>query len=90
VGVPVAERLMQQSSGVGTGLKAFAAAGPGMPGHCPGELPLNKKATIIALCGSGWLGKQVTSATIQLMITLINSHQGAILYVRVKVHFVGS
>ena len=22
------------------------AAGPGMPGHCPGELPLNKMATI--------------------------------------------
>ena len=32
-------------------------------------------ATIISLCGSGWLGKRVTSATIQLMITLINPHQ---------------
>ena len=65
------------------------AAGPGMPGHCPGELPLNKMATIISLCGSGGLGKQVTSATIELTITLINPHQGAILYVRVKVHVAG-
>ena len=62
-----------------------------MPGHCPGELPLNKMAIIkldinhlVALAGCA------RSNNDPVTIILINPHQKAILYVRVKVHLVGS
>jgi len=68
------------------------AAGPGMPGHCPGELPLNKMATItLDINYFVALASWATSNNDPVTIILINPHQKAILlYVSVKVHSIGS
>ena len=62
-----------------------------MPGHCLGELLLNNMATItLDINYLVALAVWATGKNDPVTIILINPHQAAILYVRVKVHLVGS